>query len=298
MCVGTAEGKTAGYGVAALSGTDGHVRWVTPVAGPRAGANLIADLVAANDTVALLQTYDESNRTPATLVAVDVATGRRLWKRAGASAAALAGNTVLAWQRTTQDQDVDASPAVLMTLDATAGTVMWRTRGPLKPAVSITEAMNDIDPVVTAAGGIAVLPTVGSDGNVHEQVVDVRTGRELAALDSAGSCAIDDHSGGDALVACLSGNPALGYRIASFRPGDHQFRVSKRLVRGRPADIDAVWKGYIFIKPEQATEVFVDDAGNVLGSNVPGRVLAISDQYAVFGSDSGSAQYNVRRLTH
>jgi hypothetical protein len=42
---------------------------------------------------------------------------------------------------------------------------------------------------------------------------------------------------------------------------------------------------------DQPTFAAVDDAGNIVTSDVPGMVLAISDQYVVF------AGYSVRRVT-
>lgn len=245
------------FGVAALSGTDGHVRWMTPIVPSVASpASHIAELVAANDTVALLDVNNERGDAAPMLAAVDATGGKQLWTRTGAEAAALAGNTT---------------------------------------------------PAVAAAGGVALIPTSG----IHERVVDLRTGHELAGVDTITPCVIDDHPDGDGLVACLSGDldPGSGYRVESFRPGDHEFRVSKRLVHLSVPSLpilDTVWKGYVFIDTGQPTDIdtgqptglAADDAGNIVGTDVPGRVQAISDQYAVFGSTKHASDgYVVRRVT-
>jgi hypothetical protein len=190
------------FGVAALSGSDGHVRWMTPIVPSVASpASHIAELVAANDTVALLDVNNERGDAAPMLAAVDATTGKQLWTRTGAEAAALAGNTT---------------------------------------------------PAVAAAGGVALIPTSG----IHERVVDLRTGHELAGVDTITPCVIDDHPDGDGLVACLSADldPGSGYRVESFRPGDHEFRVSKRLVHLSVPSLpilDTVWKGYVFIDAGQ-----------------------------------------------
>jgi hypothetical protein len=243
------------FGVAALADSDGHVRWLTPIVPSVASpASHIAELVAANDTVAMLDVNNERGDGPPMLAAVDATTGKQLWTRTGAEAAALAGNTVLAWQRARQSLgSAHAPPSVLIALDATTGKLLWRTPGPLEPALSLPDdAPDGATPAVAAAGGVALIPTSG----IHERVVDLRTGHELAGVDTITPCVIDDHPDGDGLVACLSGDldPGSGYRVETFRPGDHEFRVSKRLVHLSVPSLpilDTVWKGYVFIDAGQ-----------------------------------------------
>lgn len=61
--------------------------------------------------------------------------------------------------------------------------------------------------------------------------------------------------------------------------------------------LEAVWRGHIFLSDRQDRGYEVDRAANGLAEGLPGRPLALSDHYAIFGETyADEPRYSVHRL--
>lgn len=298
FCQNSPTQLTEEFGVAALSGRDGSVRWSTPLVAavpsesPAADRDPTSTLVAASDTTAIVSVYDRPRystdpASPPTTVALDVTTGKQVWKRSGVTPQLLAGDTVLAWLASTPPNTGRRQAQTLVVLDSTTGKLRWRWPERLLPG----------GPIV-AAGNTAVIPTIAA-GRISTLVIDLEKGREVATDldDNEGSCAADDTSGGQPFVACAVGD-FPDYHLATFRGSDRHEGISKaEIPSGR---VEMAWQGYVFVASNSdRPDVAIDDAGNVLSADVPGEVVDINNEYAIFAFREGSNgrnRYAVRRV--
>jgi hypothetical protein len=173
-----------------------------------------------------------------------------------------------------RDQDVVA-------LDAATGEERWRRTGQFPV---------DIDPVV----GDVVVVEVGSGDvgrssgreQVETLVLDAASG-DVAA--SFGDAALDCHTDGIALIACLVLSVEEGDRVATFRVDGRDAGVAA--TGGPLLRIDGVLRGggVVVYDQEPASSDLpvsprrvVDPSGAEVSSSVPGQPVATSDRYGIF----------------
>ncbi|MFI0484957.1 PQQ-binding-like beta-propeller repeat protein [Actinomadura sp. 9N215] len=290
------QGRETVLGVAALSGKDGSVRWKQPLIRPRGGDAGDDDreqrmrLLAGDPRIVLTSVESRQGIDPKT-VALDPATGRRLWENADGWAYRLVGDVVLGetrgaeappthtWGEGREDTDVFA-------VDARTGQKRWDLGGTAESSH-----------LMAAANGTAVVKvTETPPGRTYSRdrtmLVDAATGRptkESPKKEDDGTslilygCADDD---GRSLIAC-SGPEG---RLVTIRPGHHgKPVVTEKQPFGEDtmARVMTVWRDRVLLagsgregRPERYA--VVDRAANRAGSPPPGEATAISDGAAAF----------------
>ncbi|RZS37874.1 putative pyrroloquinoline-quinone binding quinoprotein [Herbihabitans rhizosphaerae] len=266
-------------GIAALSGKDGRVLWknaLLPATG-KDGRRVVNDpaalsLADVNDHVAVVgilrsePARPEDRRT----VAVDLATGATRWQQHGVLPTRIVGDTVLA---TVPIPYTGQAPKRLpiVGLDLATGTRRW----------DLTARYPNAEPRASA-GGLAVLAVFSGSGD-HQQkavVLQANTGAELTGF---GDAQIADCAADQTMIACvtlLAGKVTL----STLRVDERAIQTSANTVA--PV-LHGVWQGRIF-----AGRAMVDRAANELGP-APGRLVAISEQNAIFATDDGYAVHRI-----
>ncbi|MFI8546852.1 PQQ-binding-like beta-propeller repeat protein [Spirillospora sp. NPDC077959] len=295
-------------GVAALSGEDGAVRWKHALVRPRSGAKGDGDrdqetrVLAADARVALVSVEAEEGVDPRT-IALDAATGRKLWEHEGGWAYRFAGDLVLGETRgdrpPSETWGDERKGADVFALDVKTGKKRWDLSGAF-----------DSSHLDAVAGGTAVVNVRKTDPtelypDLQTIVLDAATGREIPAEgegDEGGGAApyerlfgcVDD---GRTLIAC----PGSDGRLVTIRsgPGAQRFTAERPPFDERTTPhVDMVWQDRIFVHASPdgdrpARRAVVDRAGNRIGSAPPGEVAAVSEKAIAFraprqGSSSSS----------
>ncbi|MEU8799473.1 PQQ-binding-like beta-propeller repeat protein [Spirillospora sp. NPDC048819] len=293
--VGSRNDETE-IGVAALSGKDGAVRWKQPLVRPRSGDEGDDDrdkktrLLAADAGVVLASVESKQGVDPKT-IALDAATGGKLWEHEGGWAYRFAGGLVLGETRGERPPPVgwgeERKGTDVFALDVKTGEKRW----------DLGEAFESSH-LEAAAGGTAAI-TVRErkpDRTYMDRrtaLFDVATGRDITAGGSAKggeagktdrlySCADD----GRTLIAC--GGP--DGRLVTIRSG----AGAKPFATEKPpfdektlARVRLVWQDRIFVHASAdgdrpARRAVVDRAANRVGSAPPGEVAAVSEKAVAY----------------
>jgi hypothetical protein len=277
----------AEQGVAALSGKDGSVRWMTPVITGEENQDMRLKLLAVSEDLLLVGSvgFDDSLSSLSTL-ALSASDGHQLWQQGGMEAYFITAGTVIGHTPTNRNEILGVgrglSEGTVIALDATTGDRRWD--------LSQRFATSDTSVV---AGNLAVVQTKSGETE-NALILEADTGREVARLgDYAGNCASDARS----LIACIE-SPITGNRLVTFQLDERRVRISRDEVGWNWNHIRAVWDGRVFLEdglPDGRSSV-VDRSANVLPEPMPGQIVTISDHYAIFrsGEDSDISVHEVK----
>ncbi|RZS44820.1 putative pyrroloquinoline-quinone binding quinoprotein [Herbihabitans rhizosphaerae] len=282
-CTPEQRDKTDEFGLAALSGRDGTIRWkfpFVPTRSKREGATVTLNeqypLRADDRTAAIGYKRDGVVR----MAAVDAATGAKLWETDAVRPAAIAGDVVLAYRVVPNSDD----PGPVVAFDRTTGQQRWEAQGrPLK------------SPTLQVVNGAVLIPIDDGPQRQHAVVVDTRTGERVADLDpDGGMLSLNCVGDRETLLACTVMRPD-GDLLTSFRTDERKARVSTKAVPGYQKP-EGAWRGMVFLADIHAKgdkPIAVDRSANPLGAALPGVPLAVSDQHVVFdvGGATGIAVY-------
>lgn len=277
------------FGLAALSGKDGTVRWKHAlVSGSRDGAGGVT-LLGADPRVVLASVERVGDlRT----VALDLARGRELWRYDGAWAYRISGDLVLGETRGDGTQPwltpKVREQAAVIAVDLRTGAKRWEFPDTFEG--SRLEA---------AAGGIAVVSVQekakGATGRRFRTMqVDTATGRvrrdSLAPVPDGPpppGPGYDCDDDGRALIACHGAWNTL----VTIRSGAHDEPVvAKNRPFGSddgPGRVDLVWRDRVFVSAgpvvdDRPVTRVLDRAANRLGGVVAGRAVAMSECHGAF----------------
>jgi hypothetical protein len=266
-CVVTCVGNAGSDGIALLSGQDGSVLWQSPTVDGAKHHTIV--WTAEDDTVMVTVQpgagidFPPERLNEVRVLAFEVLTGAERWETHGMWPVRTASGVLLGAvgkYPPTRKSDVTAPLADLATvtaLDLATGSKLWDFADRARSAQ-----------VVAVAGDTALL----FGHNRVRQVVDVRTGREIAefpdvwsALDCAGS--LDT-----TLIACATTD---GRAIRTFDSADRSTAVSVGDLGGG-ISLDTVWRDRILDwRTEDAPYTF-DRAGNRIDTRLPGIIIASS----------------------
>ncbi|TDD85904.1 hypothetical protein E1293_10480 [Actinomadura darangshiensis] len=265
--------KESEFGVAALSGRDGTVRWMRPLVRPKPDGDgkQRLDLLTADSNVVLASVQASNEADPRT-VALDPSSGRELWRHEGGWAYRIAGGLVLGQTAGDKPSSAKLEGAGVFALDAKSGRQQWNLQNARLQAV---------------AGGTALIRvSEKQQGRSYDEertvVTDTATGRPAGkspkseALRFVYGCADD----GRALIACAGSDGDL----VTIRSGKHgEPFTTGRQPFGEDATpgVDLVRDDRIFVT-RAPRSIVVDRAGNQLGDALPGAALAVSDRAAAF----------------
>ncbi|GAB1511788.1 outer membrane protein assembly factor BamB family protein [Actinophytocola sp. KF-1] len=253
------HGPSDESGLVLLSVTDGSVLWQAPlrpsVNRPGTPRPPRYELNAVDDRVAVAA-FDGGGT-----VAVSVETGEQLWSRPGVWGVAIAGDTVLA--------QADGKPGIapgrgaltpgsVTALDLSTGVPRWD----LVDEYAASE--------VVATGGDAVLVRVRSGKEAAGKVLALGDGHELAETDAAGmiACATDG-----TLLACPADDGVVVHDLgtgAVTRTGVVALAV------------DRIQDGRLFLIGSGNRAWTIDQVGNVIDAELPGRVVAMTTGHICF----------------
>jgi outer membrane protein assembly factor BamB len=276
----------AEQGVAALSGKDGSVRWMTPVISGEENQDMRLKLLAASDDLLLAGSvgFDDSPSSLSTL-ALSTSDGHELWQQGGMEAYFITERTVIGHMPTNRNEILGVgrglSEGTVVAVDALTGDRRW----------DLSQRFTSSDTWV-AAGDVAVVQTKSGETD-NALILEADTGREMARIgDYADNCASDSSS----LIACVE-SPTTGNRLITFDLDERRIRISRDEIGSRR--IRAVWDGRVFLEddwfPDGRYSV-VDRSANVLPEPMPGQIMTISDRYAIFrsGEDSDISVHAVK----
>lgn len=258
-CHYTQVDQTEEYGVAALSGDDGHVLWKTvlvpavPMTDPPPETPTIRTMVTDEDLAVVVVEPPDVEYAPDTdayvdalrVVAIDPSSGSVRWEAAGVWPEVVAGDTVLARtganpMRTRLGGEDQREGPALVALDAATGRRRW----------DLSERFRYSNLLFTA-GDVALVEVPADDADdavgdvplqgVETVAIDVETGREVASLGTEAAICRTDHV---ALIACSYHGPDDD-RVATFDVEDRERGVSAEGFDG--LSIDAVWDDRVFV---------------------------------------------------
>ncbi len=287
-CVDTCVGNVGSDGIALLSGQDGSVLWQSPTVDGAEHYTVV--WTAADGTVVVTVQPGAGIYLPpervneVRVLAFDVRTGAKRWETHGVWPVRTAGDVLLgavgeAPPRRQSDFTAPvADLATVTALDLATGSKLWDFADRARSAQ-----------VVAVAGDTALL----FGHNRVRQVVDVRTGREIAEFPDVGS-AIDCAGSVDTtLIACVTTD---GRAIRTFDSADRSTAVSVGdLGGGRDGiAVDTVWRDRILDWSTEDAPYTFDRAGNRIDATLPGVIIASSGDLvltAAATSDSGSGRH-------
>lgn len=292
-----AQGRETEMGVAALSGKDGTVRWKHALVRPRSGDKGDDDrdkkmrLLASDARVVLASVEAEKGIDPVT-VALNPATGRKLWEHKGGWAYRFAGDVALGETRGERPPPTawgsERKGADVFALDVRTGRKRW----------DLSEAFESSHLDAVAGGTAAVIVREAKPGRTSTDrrtiLLDTATGRETAAsrgTATGGDAAETDRPYGCAddgrtLIACAGSRG----RLVTIRPGDgaEPFTTKKPVFDEEAmVRVRMIWQDRIFVHASArdgrpARGAVVDRAGNRIGSAPPGEVAAPSEKTVAF----------------
>lgn len=285
------NGPSDETGVALLSGKDGGVRWKTPLvparrgAGAKAANRLHGVLAGGDDTIALGTVASSANAqtTDVRLIAMDTATGRRLWTRSGVQPSLIAGGMVFGRVPTQTGTPMNQLNGSVVALDEKSGRTRWDLSA--EPPGSL--------PLLAAGNLVMVRQARAGAGLGPPRLLDAGTGRELARLpELTKDCKTD----GRTMIACLV-DDSLQDRLITVRLDDHKVKVAKQPLTGSYL-LRAVWQGHVFLEELPAGRgIDLDRSAHPLAGGLPGYPVDISDRYAIFAQRSGDqTAYSTYRL--
>lgn len=252
------EGEESG--VAAVSIKDGHLLWSVSIAtGPRPSHNVYIDYSSSEYITAELATFDDETDTN-DLFVVSAEKREVLWQKDGRSPTGIAGDTVLA-----ENSDPDAEEVDLLAFKAGNGEKRWDVDKGKDPEVLATTGGSVI---ASASGAVAVIDSDSGDTRTKLSVsatVCHRDGKSTLACQSQ-----DDERPKSAIqVIELSGDSATAAPVPDSDDvlllGIHDGGIFTE-DRGDSANVYRVR----------------DAAGDSLADELPGRLIDISGDFAVF----------------
>ena len=289
FCPSSGSDVTDAYGIAALTPTDGSVRWKAPMVPAVPGDSPEADktrgqravLVDADAAGVLVLVGDgtdidspsatgaETVRT----VLLDPATGAVRWEAPGARGSRLIGDQVLA-------AVANGGPTIkdLGALDARTGALRW----------AVTASFPN-DRVAAAAGDTAIL-LVTHDTARALQPLDLSDGSpvgDAVPVTFTGTC-LDDRT---TLIAC---GPADDERMLVWTgtPGPP---TSSAFGLPDASQLQLVTADHVFAGDGDSSQAFTVD-GQAAGDPLPGRTVAMDDRYLAIETTPGGgwAVYRLR----
>jgi hypothetical protein len=292
-----ANGRCEEVGIAALSGKDASVRWVTPISAVGSMQRVVVVPRAVSDDLVVVGIDDPFSDDLGSLrtVALNTSDGSRRWERPGVVADFISGETVIGrTPRTRSDVSLTSRPGqspaggTLVAMDATSGQGRW----------DLSELYAD-SAAELVAGNLVLVRAETLDekdagvGPDQSLIVEAGTGLEVANLgDYIFSCATDTRTG----IACAN----VDDKLVSVQVHDHEIRVSRRPVEsgeGFLKGVHGMWSGRVLVEyaekanPQRAGSGYiyrhlaVDRSANVVDDRLPGPMVAISDRYAIFHTD-------------
>lgn len=283
MCPPGSVESTSEWGIAALSPEDGSVLWkiagVPSVDEDSDEADALDDLssrlMAVSNDVALMVIapndalvggkYTELKNIR--VRALNPVNGTTLWETTGAWPRQIVGDVVLAnVPPTGPGGQLINEQGSTVALELSTGEQRWSL-----------ESRYPHSDVVAASADVAVVQRIDK-GAVVTAVIRLSDGSHVTDMPaSANNCTTD----GAKLIACTRSSGTAGYQIVTYQPGDG-VRIAVNAIP--ESAITAAWNGYIFYGAYGVDPVYgaADYSGNVLSSALPGRVVAVTDKYAVF----------------
>jgi outer membrane protein assembly factor BamB len=263
-------------GLVLLSAADGRVRWRVPTFEPGEESFW---LEYVDDRTALVSVAAGEHAAAADVraMAIDVRTGKVRWERTGFWPRGVVGDTVLGDENDGHpdsrelddmpDDTVEDPVAVpdggVAGFDLATGAPRWER--------------DDSELMLT--GGDVALVRDARGRDVEAMIVEGATGREVTKfVGTAEFCAADE-----AMLACQVDLDGLD-EVATFRFDDRKVEVS---ASGLTAfGVDAVWRDRIFVHNAR-TRYTITRAGNRVDRRLPGELVAITDDYALFRVSKG-----------
>lgn len=256
------------FGLAALSGKDGRVRWKTPPIDLARADTTELRVVDVDNEIALVErTSDGTTST----IAIDVSNGRTLWDVPNVFPRGVSDGVVVAEIPKQSDwtNPVDGiQERTVVALDAKTGKRLW--------------GLSDRYPrsVVGLVAGSAIVVRIPGrvKGSTRTLVVGTRSGDMLAELEpTAGDRC---HSDRTTLIACLTYRTPQ--RLATYHLRDHTAGISAHETPDQ--FVREVWSGRIFMSATWAASTCksYDRSGNPIDKKLPGTPALISDRYAAF----------------
>lgn len=277
-------------GIAAVDGAAGQVKWKARLDDTPAWSTDRFLLLDADDDLAIswFTSTTASSGKPMTpmALATNVADGSTRWQAKGVWPQFVAAGRVLGVTASRPPELIDEGDDGYVTaLDARTGKPQWN----LKDRYSKSR--------MVAVAGDAALIAAATGGDDAAVVIDAESGRELAKLGD-GSCGTDERR----LIACVVfDHDSSSWRIIGFDVDKRDNQMSHAI----PADsargeVSAVWGDYIFLGDSSTGYRALDRNGKLVADDLPGRLVAMSDSYAVFrdleGQDPGKyAVYRVQQ---
>ena len=285
MCPPGTVDSTSEQGVAALSPQDGSVLWKVPgvpsVPDDSEEADDLDDLsalvVAASDSLALLVVaptdllYGSRFVDPdkIAIIALNPLDGSTLWTTTGSVPQQIIGDVVLTSVPPEGPNGVLADkPGTPAALDVTSGQPLW----------SLVETYPQAR-VVALSSGAMVISQIEKVAP-RNTLLRMSDGTKISDLGFPSMRCVSDSAA--SIIACsMHGDPGKD-RLMTYQSGDAGIKISKRPIP--ESMITAVWNGYVFYGGYSKDSSYgaVDQFGNVVSAQLPGRVVTVTDQYAVF----------------
>jgi hypothetical protein len=278
-------------GIAALSGKNASLRWVTPISAPGGMQDVSVVPRAVSDDLLVVGIEDSFSDDLGSLrtVALSTADGSQRWEQAGVVPDFIAGETVIGRIPTTITDVALRSPpgrppagGNLIALDGKSGQRQYDLSQ--RFGASVAEVV---------VGGLVLVraESPGSNRQLDQSlIIEADTGQEVADLgEYISSCVSDIRS----TIACRN----VDDKLVSFQLDRRDVRVSRspvNLDEGFLTDIHGTWGGRIFVEHAARSDpqrvgsgylyrhLVVDRSANVLNDRVPGPIVVMSDRYAIF----------------
>ncbi|GAB3438622.1 outer membrane protein assembly factor BamB family protein [Actinophytocola sediminis] len=263
-------------GIARLAGGDGTVLADFPVRVEAPQTPTTHEVVAANDQFVVSggRTVTGPRRTQ--VAATDAATGRRLWETTGIWPQFVVGDTLVAQA----GREVGAAPedpdpfadSTVIGLDVTTGKRRWdlATRYPTLKVFAVL-------------GAVAIASQQSSrPDRTARFVIDVHSGETIAELGDGGACVSDQRR----LISCTTDRSD---ELVVFDVAD---RTTTRVTVPDARQLRAAWHGYLLFGDNRV----VDGTGRLVTDDLPGSVIAMSEDHVVLYGATGNDYAVHRRL--
>jgi hypothetical protein len=228
------------------------------------------DVVAADDRTVLLTVGARQDR-PVTR-ALGAANGSTRWDAKGVWGQAVTEGRVLG-AVSSQPPELAAADSTVVGLDGATGKQVW----------SLSDRYGRSE-VGFVTGSVALLYVRAEPRHDDVVLVDTATGAEIERLGSdfggKNSCADD----GSRLIACTLDTDD-GSRLVTFDVEKRAKHVSTGEVED--ALVTDVWRDTVFVEgiETRGDTWAVDREGRAISKDLPGDLIGISDDYAVFSAD-------------
>ena len=262
------------FGLALLSGKDGHVLWRRPLIAetrtPPHDRYLYPGQLLTDDRTAAVSLIPSYGAMVAELrmTVVDARTGKLLWTREATQPAVVAGSVVASEWADPASTPFDLAVAgTVVVLDAATGRTRWSLRGRI-----------DTGRVAAVAGGLLLVREKQHAMLAAPILLDLASGTELDRMPAATGNCVDDRTAMIACEASLSSQPHL----LTVRSDERRVRTSGHTAPD--GQLSLVANGRIYYSGglnEPAHEV--SRSGTELTGLLPdGYLSALSNEYAVF----------------